>query len=393
MIKSGLAKNIIFGLIFSIIFGFMGNYLYKKLKLKDNIVSLNKYYVIEIAKNKNLNKFRNIGIFNHNNFISNSFFSSLGYNLLIFRKKNNIKACQSISAVSSDLSILIETGSYAENNDELVTSCLTEIISKSFKRFKEKIIVEVEDSILSKQFILKRLKSELLEREKRNSKREKNIGQLKRKRKTLELEKKERDNELRKEKKMSSTLYELEKSICDNVDTLLSNASTNVSIYSMDEIYFSLPFEKITYLNHLISLSKKCNRDIQPLKLDNNRNIRTLKLDNDIIKSELEILNLDNDLAGLKEVYSQINADIASQISEAEINEINNQINEIQKFISSSKLENIFHLQKNTVKVKEAIKKELYLTRTQTLITFSVLGFIVGFILGSNFLAVLKENK
>ncbi len=67
MIKSGLAKNIIFGLIFSIIFGFMGNYLYKKLKLKDNIVSLNKYYVIEIAKNKNLNKFRNIGIFNHNN--------------------------------------------------------------------------------------------------------------------------------------------------------------------------------------------------------------------------------------------------------------------------------------------------------------------------------------
>ena len=67
-------------------------------------------------------------------------------------------------------------------------------------------------------------------------------------------------------------------------------------------------------------------------------------------------------------------------------------INEIQKFISSSKLENIFHLQKNTVKVKEEIK-ELYLTRTQTLITFSILGFIVGFILGSNFLAVLKENK
>ena len=118
---------------------------------------------------------------------------------------------------------------------------------------------------------------------------------------------------------MSSTLYELEKSLCDNVDTLFSNAITNAST-----------LEKITYLNHLISLSKKCNKDIQPLKLDNNRNIRILKLDNDIIKTELEILNLDNDLAELKEVYSQINADIANQISEAEINEINNQINEIK---------------------------------------------------------------
>ena len=133
MIKSRLAKKIIFGLIFSIIFGFMGNYLYNKIKLEDNIAWLNKFYVLEIAKNENLNKFRNIGIFNHNNFISNKFFSSLRYNLLIFKKINNINVCQSISVVSSDLSILIESGSYAENKDELVTSCLTDIISKSFK--------------------------------------------------------------------------------------------------------------------------------------------------------------------------------------------------------------------------------------------------------------------
>ena len=185
MIKSRLAKKIIFGLIFSIIFGFMGNYLYNKIKLEDNIAWLNKFYVLEIAKNENLNKFRNIGIFNHNNFISNKFFSSLRYNLLIFKKINNINVCQSISVVSSDLSILIESGSYAENKDELVTSCLTDIISKSFKRFKENIIFVVEGEILLKQLTLKRLKLELLEKEK-------NINRLKKKKKIVELKKKKK---------------------------------------------------------------------------------------------------------------------------------------------------------------------------------------------------------
>ena len=396
MIKSRLTKKIIFGLIFSIIFGFMGNYLYNKIKLEDNIAWLNKFYVLEIAKNENLNKFRNIGIFNHNNFISNKFFSSLRYNLLIFKKINNINVCQSISVVSSDLSILIESGSYAENKDELVTSCLTDIISKSFKRFKENIIFVVEGEILLKQLTLKRLKLELLEKEK-------NINRLKKKKKIVELKKKEnllekgrilielekiRLIEMNKKKGENSSIYEFENFLCDNIDILFKNAITNLNIYLKNDKEKDNKVEnpkfigKFLSLDYLISLGKECNRDI-----------RTLKLDDDVIKSELEVLNLDNDIARLEEVYSQINTDMASQISEAEINEINNQINEIQKFISYSKLENIFHLQKNTVKVKKAIKKELYLTRTQTLITFSVLGFIVGFILGSNFLAVLKENK
>jgi hypothetical protein len=194
--------------------------------------------------------------------------------------------------------------------------------------------------------------------------------------------------EMNKKKGENSSIYEFENFLCDNIDILFKNAITNLNIYLKNDKEKDNKVEnpkfigKFLSLDYLISLGKECNRDI-----------RTLKLDDDVIKSELEVLNLDNDIARLEEVYSQINTDMASQISEAEINEINNQINEIQKFISYSKLENIFHLQKNTVKVKKAIKKELYLTRTQTLITFSVLGFIVGFILGSNFLAVLKENK
>ena len=193
---------------------------------------------------------------------------------------------------------------------------------------------------------------------------------------------------MNKKKGENSSIYEFENFLCDNIDILFKNAITNLNIYLKNDKEKDNKVEnpkfigKFLSLDYLISLGKECNRDI-----------RTLKLDDDVIKSELEVLNLDNDIARLEEVYSQINTDMASQISEAEINEINNQINEIQKFISYSKLENIFHLQKNTVKVKKAIKKELYLTRTQTLITFSVLGFIVGFILGSNFLAVLKENK
>ena len=81
MIKSRLAKNIVSGLIFSIIFGLVGLYLHKKLVLDDSTVTYKKLYVIETAI-ENLNKFRNINIPDRRHYIIDHFFSSIQHSFI-----------------------------------------------------------------------------------------------------------------------------------------------------------------------------------------------------------------------------------------------------------------------------------------------------------------------
>ena len=161
MIKSGLSKHIIFGLIFSIVFGFMSNLLYQKLKQEDNKIFYKEVYVFDVGKNEKTSKIRNIGVINYTKFIIDQFYSSLKYSLTMFTNINTIGTCKSINAVSSDLSIIIESGIYNQTQKETVTSCLSEIISKSFNRFKEKLVIVIEDELMTKQITLNNLRLEI----------------------------------------------------------------------------------------------------------------------------------------------------------------------------------------------------------------------------------------
>ena len=348
MIKSRLAKNIVSGLIFSIIFGLVGLYLHKKLVLDDSTVTYKKLYVLETAI-ENLNKFRNMNIPDRRHYIIDHFYSSIQHSSFMLNRTNQISTCKDIKIHAVDLSIVLESPSFLKKDEEHVVSCLSELILKSFQRFKEKVIVIIEDAILYKKLSLKKLRLEELERE----------NQI---------------EEMMKEREKNSSIYILEKSLCSGIDVLFKDAIADVDAYLKNNEPKDNKAEKPIFignflsLDYLIDLSKRCNKDMQ-----------TLNFDNKIIQSDLEALRSEKYIARSKEASLQIN-------------EINNQIRDMQEFISSAKLEDLFNLQKRTVEDRVK-RRERYLTETQTLVTFLILGFIVGLILSSNFLAVSKKDK
>ena len=361
MIKSRLAKRIVFGLIFSIIFGLIGLFLHKKITLNSDTGLHKKLYVIETSENGDLNKFRNMSIHNPTHFFIEHFFSSMEHSLFMFNRTNKISTCVNINVHIVDLSIILESTSYNIPEEEILVSCVSKLISKSFNRFKKKVVVIIEDAILYKKLSLKKLRLEGEERRKK-------IVQL------------------MEEEKKNSSIYELEKSLCDGIDVLFKNAIENVDVYLKNNKQKNNEAEKPTIidgflsLDYLISLSRRCKKEMQTMNLDNIKvDLETLRLDSDNIKSDLENLRLKNNITNSKQASIQIN-------------EITNQIREIQDFVLSAKLEDLFTVQIESIEEKTR-RKSRYLTETQTLVTFLILGFIVGLILSSNFLAVSKKDK
>ena len=312
MTKSGLSKHIIIGLILSLVFGFIGNFMYKKIKLEKNKNFYKELYVLDVNKNEKTSKIRNIGVINYTKFISDQFYSSLGYSLSMFKRINTSSACKSISIQSSDNSIIIESGAYEESEKENLNSCLSKIISESFERFREKLTIVIEDEVMSKQVTLNNLR--------------------------LEIEKiRLAGNEEEK----------FEEYFCKDIDKLYENVIEGVNLSLENDKTESL-IGKYLVLDNFITWSNKC-----------------------------------------KKYLTGYGSDKESRFN-SEIDRLSIQIEEIKSFIEN--IDEFFNINKSTIKIGEN-RRERYLTQTQTSLTFSILGFIVGFILSSNFLATLKRKK
>jgi len=311
MTKSTLSKSIIFGLIFSIFFGFISNFLYKKLTLQKNKVFYKKLYVVDIVEHEKTSNIGYVETINYTQFVSDHFFSTLNYILSIDKKTNQNAGCKKINVQKADLSIIIESDRYTENEKELINSCISELFSKSFKRFKKKIELVIEDQVNAKQFTINKIRKEI-------------------EKKILEEE---------------ATIANYEQHLCKEIDGLFKIVMTDVSEY----------------------IEKNTSENSQP--------------DLPIFGSFQILYNFKRLLFECKK-YVSFNT---------QIEELNRQIKEIRQAMSFTKIDELFSIKKQTVPSEET--RERYLTHGQTLLTFSILGFIVGFILSANLITTLKKKK
>ena len=148
----------------------------------------------------------------------------------MLNRTNHASTCKNIKIHTVDLSIVLESPNFLKSDEEHIVFCLSELISTSFKRFKEKVIVIIEDAILYKKLDLKKLRTEELEREKQYLKKAEEAKRIKLK----EFEEAERiklKEFERQEKEKTSSIYILEKSLCNGIDELFKNAIANVDVY------------------------------------------------------------------------------------------------------------------------------------------------------------------
>ena len=325
MTKSRLAKKIIFGLIFSIIFGFMGNFLHGKYKIAESKTWYNELYILDITNNENTSKIKNVGIVNYTRFVRDQFFSSLQYTLMIFKRKNEVPVCKAINIQTVDFSIMIESGKFIESEKEKLTFCFSKILSDSFKRFKEKLMLIVENALMSKQVTLNELRLEI---------------------DRIRLQDLSEDGS--QLNLLDSATPVLEKSFCKDIDKLYENVIADVNIY---------------------------------LETNNqNRNLESPIIGNFLVLDTLNRLSNECSKILSENQYAKL------------INELTNQIKETRDIILFTALDQIFDVTKQSIKLNKT-RREIYLTKTQTVATFLILGFIVGFILSANNLVLLNRNK
>ena len=123
MTKSTLSKSIIFGLIFSIFFGFISNFLYKKLTLQKNKVFYKKLYVVDIVEHEKTSNIGYVETINYTQFVSDHFFSTLNYILSIDKKTNQNAGCKKILVIGG-------SGSQIGNISSSLEVLETDLLSK-----------------------------------------------------------------------------------------------------------------------------------------------------------------------------------------------------------------------------------------------------------------------